>query len=112
MAGLRPGLAEVVQRGDEAGAEMMLPDAIDQHTSEQRILRRCDPAREGRAPSRADATFWPRLEVEGVLVRAKRGGNTGLHLGSRRGVLATLQDVVRRRVGIGFDEDGQLLQRA
>ncbi len=60
---LRPGNAEVVGRGDDAGAEVVLPDAVDHDAGEERVLRRRDPVRERGAAARGDAARWPRLDA-------------------------------------------------
>ena len=47
-------LAEVVQRGDDAPAEVVAPDAIDDHARGQRILRGAEPFGQ-RAPASRSA---------------------------------------------------------
>src|SRR5262249_4955330 len=44
--------AEVAGRGDDAGAEMMLPQAIDEDTGCQRIVLARQPTSQSRTPSR------------------------------------------------------------
>src|SRR5437870_10298296 len=50
--------AEVVWSAHDSAAEMVLPDAIHDHSRCQRILRICDPAGKGQAPA---ACFASRL---------------------------------------------------
>ena len=43
-------LAEVVGRRHDASAEVVLPDAVDDGTPCERVIRFCEPAGEGDAP--------------------------------------------------------------
>ena len=71
MRRLLAHLAEVIERRHDAAAEMMMPDAIDDHARGQRIVRRRQPLRQrppaarrcGRRPAEsrsADCRRWPR----------------------------------------------------
>src|SRR4051794_35487329 len=51
MAWFGAHLAEVVGGGDEAGAKMLLPDAIDQDACRQRLALAHDPACQGQTAS-------------------------------------------------------------
>src|SRR2546423_1257992 len=43
MSGTAAHAAKIVRGGDDAGSEMILPDAIDHHARRQRIRRFCNP---------------------------------------------------------------------
>ena len=45
------GLAEVVERLDQAGTEVMFPDAVDDYPGRQRMVRLSQPSGERQAPA-------------------------------------------------------------
>ena len=50
----RAGISEIVRRGGQPGAEMMLPDSVGQHSSQERRRPRAGlgkPARKGQPPA-------------------------------------------------------------
>ena len=55
MRRLLAHLAEVVERRDDAAAEVMLPEPIDDHARGQRIVRRREPLGERQPPARRAA---------------------------------------------------------
>ena len=54
----RTHVAEVAGRSHQPFAEMMLPDAIHDHASGERIFGAGDPAGQCEAPQRASFSVW------------------------------------------------------
>ena len=107
MRGLRAGSAEVVGSGDDPGAEVMLPNAVDHDPREERVLGGSDPVCErGTA-----AGGHPICGLRDLELPAERRRHSGLHLCAGLVVNAALEQVMHRRGRIGFDECRDLLGR-
>jgi hypothetical protein len=89
-------LAEVVGSGDEAAAEVVLPEAVHQHAGGERMVGARDPA--GERQSSAAAPWWGgRGEPEGCGGGiAQGGGEAGLDQWAGRVRVAAQEDVGAR----------------
>src|SRR5213078_4436084 len=87
MAGQFTADAEVAHRADEAGAEHLLPEAVDRDAGRQRMLRPQEPLRE------AEAAF---RQIGGE--RREGGGRLGRHRVAALVVLTAEEDVCRWRL--------------
>ena len=80
--------AEIARRGDDALAEMVLPEAIDHHAGRERMLRAGDP------PGQFDAAFW--LDFGGC----QHAWEGRVHWRKLLLRVAALEDECLRRVGV------------
>ena len=96
MGGRLAHLAEVLERGDDAAAEMLLPEAIDDDPRGHRILRRGDPLREREPAARRVAVgarnFGRRIAVGDDVDEAR------LHLRAVALDVAANQEIRRRHL--------------
>ena len=93
----RPGAlgAEVLNRFDEPGAEVHLPEAIDRDPGSQRVIRRHQPLGEAQAV------------IAGMGRQRRQGrGQTGRHLRAFLVVFAAEQNVCRSRRSHFFHDHG------
>src|SRR5262249_8449484 len=73
-------LAEVVGRGDDAAAEMVLPKAVDDHAGRQRIIFRGDPVGEHQPPAARFGILGCGRDLR--IREAEDGREAGLDLGA------------------------------
>ena len=86
--------SEIVRRADDSLAEMSLPDAIDHHAGQQRIVRRCQPR------ARALCGAAERRERPS----ARRSGGPGLSADKKPGLhlfALVLEIAAHQDVGVG-----------
>src|SRR5262245_54229496 len=100
MAWSRARLTQIIWSGDDSGAKVVLPDAIDHDAGEEGIFRRSDPAGEGGAATGADAAGRAGGNFVLIACRAESDRNAGLHFGARRVVLAAQENVMRGRARV------------
>ena len=95
----RSHLSEVIRRGDDALAEMVLPHAVDDHSRRQRIVAAGQPLRESQPIARRFSPANRRAQTASVLPgRAEHLGESGRHLGTGRFDAAALQQTDRGRL--------------
>src|SRR3954470_275061 len=90
---------------------MVLPNPIDHHAGGEWVLRRRHPVGEGSATARRNLTGWSRLDVIDVGCRRQSRRDAGLNFSARLPVLAATENMVRRRIWVGFNESRNLAQR-
>ena len=108
MAGPSSGHAEVVRRGHQPLAEVVLPDAVDEHARKERVRRRRDPAGEGSA---SPGSIRSARDGVGIPRRRECGQGSWLDFLARLVVQAAEQEAMHRRLRCHLDGHGQLLQR-
>ena len=100
MAGAVADHAEVVQAGDDAASEMMVPDAIHPDSRRQRVILRRNPLRQGQPPS-GSAAIGPG-NLGGRIAVAGHGEKARLHVWSGTERVAANQERRRRHfIGAG-----------
>ena len=88
--GRHPRPAEIVGRGDDAGAEVPLPDPVCHHPRRERVPRAGKPPGQGQPTSRGIAGPRDRRQRIGAIGEDRRHG--GLDLFPRRMDVAAMQD--------------------
>ena len=89
-------LAEVLERGDDAAAEVVLPDAIDDDPGGERVVGRGDPLGQREAPARG-ASVGPR-NLGRRIAAGDHLHEPGLHLRAAALDVAANQEIRRRRL--------------
>src|SRR6188474_320339 len=90
---------------------MMLPEPIDHKSGEHRMIRRCQPLRE-HEPSRGIVSAWRiAADLIDVVRIAQDCEHPGLRLPARIAIVATNQNVMRRRSWRDLGDRGDLWQR-
>ena len=96
MSRRRAGVAQVVGRGGQAGAEMVLPDPVGQHPGQQRRRPRAGPGqppRQGQPPAgRARARQTAASARSGLSGSVRKAGTPGPDLRAGRGRVAPEQE--------------------
>src|SRR4051794_40842623 len=98
MRGPRACLAEVAERLDDAAAEMLFPEAIDQDASRQRMIGLSKPACEGQPPSCLLCARPGRFYVKRRLAVSQHRRNARTDEPTGIEVIAAAIDVSRRRL--------------
>ena len=96
MRGRFAHLAEVLERGDDAAAEVLLPEPVDDDPGGERVVGRGDPARQGEAPARG-APVGPR-DLGGRIAARDHLHEPRLHLRAAALDVAADQEIRRRRL--------------
>src|SRR5579864_2364147 len=96
MRRLLAHLAEVVQRGDDATAEVMMPDSVDNHARGQRIVSRCQPFRQ--RPAAARGVTVGRRQLRRWIAVGNHADESRLRYGSAALEISVEQKICRRRL--------------
>src|SRR6266851_1069380 len=97
MRGSGTEMAEVVGCGDDALAEVALPDAVDENAGRQRMIRARQPLCPRGAPVAARRP-GSCCDLDGAVRLGQYGKVAGRHFGPGRQMVAPSQQVRRRRL--------------